>query len=163
EAAVSQLATGLPVSFTVAATNKPFKGRVASISPTADSSSRTFRVRVTPDPGQDGLRAGMFANLSVAVQSLEGALLVPQEAIVEFTNKNIERFVELADAAEVLAFVFRLFPQRLIIDFRYDEIDAPMIKVAQRVNSAQERLRELAKSRPRFATPERFFFILWPR
>src|ERR1041384_3159354 len=83
--------------------------------------------------------------------------------LAEFTNQNVERFAELADAAEVLAVGFRLFPQRLIIDFRYDEIDPPMIKVAQRVNSAQERLRELAKARPRFTTPERFFFILWPR
>src|SRR5438552_3806802 len=73
--------------------------------------------------------------------------------LAEFSNQNIERFVELADAAEVLAVGFRLFPQRLIIDFRYDEIDPPMIKVAQRVTSAQERLRELAKSRPRSSTP----------
>jgi hypothetical protein len=81
----------------------------------------------------------------------------------EFTTQNVQRFLELAEAAEVLAVGFRLFPQRLIIDFRYDEIDAPLIKVVQRVNSAEERMRELAKIRPRFKTPERFFFILWPR
>jgi multidrug efflux pump subunit AcrA (membrane-fusion protein) len=89
EAAVAQLATGQSVSFTIAATNKPFKGRVTSIAPTADVSSRTFRVRVAPDPGQEGLRAGMFANLTIAVQSLDGALLVPQEAIVQKGQESV--------------------------------------------------------------------------
>lgn len=84
EAAVTRLRAGLPVSFTIASGgNRAFKGRVASIAPTADAASRTFRVRVTPDPGQDGLRAGMFTNLTVAVEERDNALLVPQEAVVQ--------------------------------------------------------------------------------
>ena len=81
----------------------------------------------------------------------------------EFTKDNVRRFLEIADAAEVLAVGFRLFPQRLLLDLRFNDQDPPMVKVVQRVNSAEERLRELAKERPRFPSPQQFYFILWPR
>ena len=113
EAAVAQLATGQAVSFTVAATNKPFNGKVTSIAPTADVSSRTFRVRVAPNPGQEGLRAGMFANLTVAVQSLDGALLVPQEAIVQKGQESVV-FVVRDDAVEQRTVAIGLRNDRLV-------------------------------------------------
>lgn len=83
--------------------------------------------------------------------------------IQDFIQENVKRFMELAEAAEVLAVGFRLFPQRLIFDTRYTEQDPPFLKVVQRVNSVEERLRELAKIRPNFRTPERFYFTVWPR
>jgi hypothetical protein len=83
--------------------------------------------------------------------------------IEEFTRDSTRRFLEIADAAEVLAVGFRLFPQRLLLDLRYNEQDPPMVKVVQRAGSAEERLRELASARPAFPTPQHFYFILWPR
>lgn len=82
--------------------------------------------------------------------------------IQDFTRENVKRFVELVEAAEVLAVGFRLFPQRLIFDTRYTEQGPPFLKVVQRVNSVEERLQELAKIRPNFPTPERFYFTVWP-
>lgn len=81
----------------------------------------------------------------------------------DFTQENVKRFAELVEAAEVLAVGFRVFSQRLIFDTRYTEREPPFLKVVQRVNSVEERLRELAKIRPNFPTPERFFFTVWPR
>lgn len=83
--------------------------------------------------------------------------------IQDFTQENVKRFVQLVEAAEVLAVGFRLFPQRLIFDTRYTEHDPPFLKIVQRVNSVEERLRELATIRPNFPTPERFYFTVWPR
>jgi len=83
--------------------------------------------------------------------------------IDEFTQQNVSRFLELVDAAEVLAVGFRLFPQRLLVDTRHTGDTPPMIKVVQRVNSIEERVRELAKTRPALPTPQRFYFTIWPR
>ena len=84
EGAIGRVKTGLPVTFQVAAYREtPFRGRIARAAPTADSASRTFRVEVAPDPGQEKLRAGMFANVTVAVEAQDAALLVPNEAIIQ--------------------------------------------------------------------------------
>lgn len=83
--------------------------------------------------------------------------------VQDFTEQNIKRFREVLEAAEVLAVGFRLFPQRLLLDTRYNDRTPPFLKVVQRVNSVEERLRDLAKTRPEFPTPERFFFTVWPR
>ena len=83
--------------------------------------------------------------------------------VQDFAEENVKRFVELVEAAEVLAVGFRLFPQRLLFDTRHNIQDPPFLKVVQRVNSVEERLRDLAKLRPNFPTPERFYFTIWPR
>lgn len=84
EGSVGRLKEGQQVTFQVTAFGtRNFRGRISSIAPTADSASRTFRVKVAPDANQDGLRAGMFANVTVAVESRASVLLVPQEAVVQ--------------------------------------------------------------------------------
>ena len=84
EGSLGRLRTGLPVRFSVPSFgDKAFQGSLISIAPTADATSRTFRVRVNPNPGQEGLRPGMFANVTVAVDERGDVLLVPQEAVIK--------------------------------------------------------------------------------
>ncbi len=91
EAAIGRLKENQQVTFQVTAFGtRNFRGRISSIAPTADSASRTFRLKVAPDANQDGLRAGMFANVTVAVESRNNVLLAPQEAVVQ---RGAESFV----------------------------------------------------------------------
>lgn len=83
--------------------------------------------------------------------------------VSDFMRVNADRILEVVDGAEVLAVGFSLFPERLLIDFRHNEQEPPLIQVAQPVNSAEERLKELAKLRPAFTNPEHFYFFMWPR
>jgi hypothetical protein len=77
--------------------------------------------------------------------------------------------VDLADIAatikssEVITIRFIAVGQRLLLDFRCTEIDGPMVRVVSPVKSVEERYRELRKTRPRFAPPEKIEAIWWPR
>jgi RND family efflux transporter MFP subunit len=100
EASLGRLRPGLAVSLTVAAFGeKAFKAAVTSIAPVADSTSRTFRIKAIPAAGQDGLRAGMFANIVVTTESRDGVLLIPQEALVQRGQDTIV-FVIKSNVAE---------------------------------------------------------------
>lgn len=80
-----------------------------------------------------------------------------------FISENVDRAIEAVAGAEVLVLGFWMFSERLLVDFRSTEEDPPLIRVVPQVGSAQERLRELRVLRPRFASPRRFYFFIWPR
>jgi hypothetical protein len=74
----------------------------------------------------------------------------------------------IAQDADVFAAAFRLFPERLLIDTRYNEADPngpcglPMIAIVDPVATMQERFFWLGQHRPTLGTPKRFMFFLWP-
>ncbi|HZP57775.1 MAG TPA: hypothetical protein VFC53_09515 [Dehalococcoidia bacterium] len=65
--------------------------------------------------------------------------------------------------AEVISFRFLTVPDRLLIDNRFSEVDAPMMKLVPRVATAEERFRSLKALRPRFKLPKKISSIWWPR
>ncbi|MFN8471444.1 MAG: efflux RND transporter periplasmic adaptor subunit [Anaerolineae bacterium] len=66
---IGQIATGQPVSITVDAyPGTTFKGAISRISPTADTTTRTFRVTAKPDDSAHKLRPGMFTNVTIGGQ-----------------------------------------------------------------------------------------------
>lgn len=77
-------------------------------------------------------------------------------------NANMQRVFDAIDTAEVLVAGFTLFPQRLLVDYRFNAEEPPLIKVVEPVESAEERISELRKLRPQFAAPARFHFFIWP-
>ena len=82
ESQLGQLVTGQSVQLEVPAfPGQTFAGEVKSIAPTVDSKSRTASVRIEPRDGDQKLRAGMFAQLSIVTASKHGALLVSKAAI----------------------------------------------------------------------------------
>ena len=81
----------------------------------------------------------------------------------EFVQKNLGELAQLISAADVLAVGFSKITQRLLVDFRHDHEEGPMIKVVEPVTSVEERVRELRRTRPRFANPEQFTFFVWPK
>ncbi len=81
----------------------------------------------------------------------------------DYMRANLERMLEIVDSAEVLTIGFSLFPERLLMDFRYSGLEPPLVRVVQPAGSAEERMRELKRQRPSLGTPDRFFFFVWPR
>ncbi|MFN8499810.1 MAG: efflux RND transporter periplasmic adaptor subunit [Anaerolineae bacterium] len=66
---IGQIATGQPVSITVDAyPGTTFKGAISRIAPTADATTRTFRVTAKPDDAAHKLRPGMFTNVTIGGQ-----------------------------------------------------------------------------------------------
>ncbi len=71
-------------------------------------------------------------------------------------------------ASDVFAVAFRLFPERLLIDTRYDASDPdgpsgmPMVAIVDPVETMEERFFWLGQNRPSLGVPQRFNFFMWP-
>jgi membrane fusion protein (multidrug efflux system) len=83
EAAVSAVRTGSNVAASGnAAPDRVFTGSIASIDTRVDATTRAVEVRAE-FPNQDGaLKPGMFLTVKLALNRRNGALIVPEEAVV---------------------------------------------------------------------------------
>lgn len=59
-----------------------FEGRVYALDPRVEEVSRTVRARARIPNANLSLRPGMFANLTLVLGEIEGALMVPEEAVI---------------------------------------------------------------------------------
>ena len=75
---------------------------------------------------------------------------------------DIGEIREIVKTADVFAVGFRLFPERLLIDARYDGEETPMVAIVDPVETVQERFFWLGQHRPSLGMPERFMFFFWP-
>ncbi len=75
---------------------------------------------------------------------------------------DITEIQEIVATADVFTIGFRLFPERLVIDTRYDDKETPMVAIVDPVESLQERYFWLGQHRPSLGMPEQFMFFSWP-
>lgn len=64
--------------------------------------------------------------------------------------------------ADVFAVGFRLFPERLLVDTRFDGRELPMVAIVDPVATLQERIFWLGRHRPTLGMPQNFTFFTWP-
>ncbi len=84
ESLISQVEQGQSASLQVTAyPSQDFPAVVTSVSPTANADSRNFEVKVIPTDGQDLLRSGMFADVSILAQENTNTILAPKEAVIQ--------------------------------------------------------------------------------
>lgn len=88
EAAVNNIHIGDPVSVYISAIDRSISGKVSRLSESASASGGLFVIKVTPDASVDGLRSGMFANLTFTTikpgtNKTESGVLVPESAIIQ--------------------------------------------------------------------------------
>lgn len=76
---------------------------------------------------------------------------------------DLDEILRVVDGAAVLIVRFDVLEPRLLVDFRADPPDRPIILLVDRVNSAEERFRHLKSLRPRMPSPERIMSFPWPR
>jgi membrane fusion protein (multidrug efflux system) len=83
ELALPALAVGQTVNITVdALPGRNFAGKVYAIDPLVDAKGRSIAIRAHIDNADHVLRPGLFTRISVVTARIEGALVVPEEAIV---------------------------------------------------------------------------------
>ncbi|MBF6600942.1 MAG: hypothetical protein IVW36_10580 [Dehalococcoidia bacterium] len=75
---------------------------------------------------------------------------------------DISEVREIVATADVFTIGFRLFPERLIIDTRFDEKELPMVAIVDPVETLQERYFWLGQHRPSLGMPRDFMFFAWP-
>ena len=76
---------------------------------------------------------------------------------------DLDDVFNVIDSADVIVMRFSLIEQRLLVDTRSTDVDTPMVKLVERVTSAEERFKNLKQLRPRFSPPEKILSFLWPR
>ena len=69
---------------------------------------------------------------------------------------------KVVDECDVFTIIFRLFPERLVVDGRVSHRDGPLVALVEPVATVEERYHWLGRARPGFGPPEHFTFFLWP-
>ncbi len=86
---IHRVRLGDPQSITTISVPGELRGRITSISPSADPKSRVFSVEVTIPNSDNRLKSGMIATLALANEKLQQpALVVPLSAVVRSTKSS---------------------------------------------------------------------------
>lgn len=85
-----RIKVGTPITFTVAGGLQKYTGKISALDPRIDSNTRTLLVRAIC-PNNDGrLLPGAFTNVSIPLEQLPDAILVPSEAVIAgLDEKNV--------------------------------------------------------------------------
>ncbi|MDP9237507.1 MAG: hypothetical protein M3P30_08960 [Chloroflexota bacterium] len=81
---------------------------------------------------------------------------------------NLAAIESIVHSADVFTASFRLFPERLLIDTRYDSAGeggpcgTPLVAIVDPVESIMERFFWLGQHRPSLGMPNSFEFFFWP-
>lgn len=78
----TQMKAGSQITFTVAGTTDIYRAKVYALEPAVEVATRTLRVRALAENPDGKLLPGTFANVSLPLEKINDALLVPTEAIV---------------------------------------------------------------------------------
>jgi Cu(I)/Ag(I) efflux system membrane fusion protein/cobalt-zinc-cadmium efflux system membrane fusion protein len=69
--------------------DKTFAGAVSFVYPHVDHMARTLTVRTPIDNPDHELRPGMYASVTIVTRPVEGAVLVPREAVIDTGTRQI--------------------------------------------------------------------------
>lgn len=78
----SQIKMNSEIEFTTAGSTKSYTGKVFAIEPGINVQTRTLNIRARAQNPNNELLPGSFAKISLALSTVEDALLVPNEAII---------------------------------------------------------------------------------
>lgn len=84
-----QIKEGQSVRFTTAGEDSTFTGRVYATEPAITETSRALRIRALVPNEEGRLMAGAFADISLTLDSIPDAHLVPTEALVPKLNEQL--------------------------------------------------------------------------
>lgn len=76
---------------------------------------------------------------------------------------DIDAMARVIDDADVLVIRFHVVADRLLVDARVGDGEAPLIRLVPPVSSAEERYRYLERARPGLPLPEHIAVLSWPR
>lgn len=90
------------LTFTTAGGKESYKATIYAIEPAVEQSTRTLQIRAIAENKDDRLIPGTFANISLPLENLEDAILIPNEAIIPIQNGKKVFIVEKGKAKEVI-------------------------------------------------------------
>lgn len=96
-----QIKMGSEISFTTDASSKKITGKVYAIEPGINAATRTLDIRALAPNPDNSLLPGSFAKVKLALNTLENAILIPNEAIVPVLNGKIVYISKDGKAQEV--------------------------------------------------------------
>lgn len=82
----SQMKVGNVLSFTTAGSTEKFSAKIYAIEPEIEIATRTLKVRAIAQNPEGKLYPGTFANVSLPLDHIKDALLVPTEALIPIQN-----------------------------------------------------------------------------
>jgi multidrug efflux pump subunit AcrA (membrane-fusion protein) len=104
----SSVKAGMPVTARIAAyAERDFTGKVTSIVPSVDSSSRAFAVEARFDNPKGELRPGMFVNAQLMLQGTESAVFIPAKALIHDSTTDSDQVYSVADGTARLNVVLK--------------------------------------------------------
>lgn len=77
-----QIKLNSPINFKTSGSNKNFVGRVFAIEPGINSQTRTLQIKAIADNPNMELLPGAFAKIELSLNTLEDAILIPNEAVI---------------------------------------------------------------------------------
>jgi len=87
------------LSFTTSGSNEKFSGKIYAMEPAIEQSTRTLQIRALADNKQGRLIPGTYANITLPLDDINDALLVPTEAIIPIQNGK-KVFIETESRTE---------------------------------------------------------------
>lgn len=78
----TQMKVNSQITFTIAGSTEIFKAKIYALEPAVEVATRTLRVRALAENPDGKLLPGTFANVSLPLEKIDDALLIPTEAIV---------------------------------------------------------------------------------
>lgn len=69
---------------------------------------------------------------------------------------------EVLANGDVITVGFATFPERLLVDTRFNQFEGPLSTIVAPVTSVQERYQWLGQHRGMFGAPQGFSFFVWP-
>jgi RND family efflux transporter MFP subunit len=88
ETDIGQIVLGTAAEISVDSLGKTYGGKVIYISPSMDSATQSFTIRLALETDDAGLKAGMFARTDIIAVLRQDTLTVPKEAVVSLNGKD---------------------------------------------------------------------------
>ena len=96
-----QIKIGSEISFTTDGSSKQNTGKVYAIEPGINTATRTLQIRALAPNGENDLLPGSFAKIKLALNTLQNAILIPNEAVIPVLKGKIVYVQKDGKAQEV--------------------------------------------------------------
>jgi membrane fusion protein (multidrug efflux system) len=99
---VSRMKVGSPLTFTTSSSNEQYSAKIYAIEPQVDVATRTLKMRAVVENYEGKLYPGTFANVTLPLETVNDALLVPTQALIPIQNGKMIFVSKGGQAKEVV-------------------------------------------------------------
>ncbi len=97
----SQMKVGNSLTFTTSNSNEAYTATIYALEPQVDIATRTLKMRAIADNKEGKLFPGTYANVSLPLETVNDALMVPTEALIPIQNGKVIFVAEDGKAKQV--------------------------------------------------------------